>query len=156
MIFNMTLKRYKYDLTEWSLEDLMRNVQLLTGAHCACQFTAVDIRFTRKGTTLSFDKVKQCSIDISMSSSHVIGILVNTSVHCSVMTKVCSHQVTLVLACPTRGTHVCTWNHHQSGSSVHVTQGTRDVMILKTVGKYPIWLTFIFSSIYSSSSLKPV
>ena len=133
-----------------------KNVPGLTSAHCACQFTAVDIRFTRKGTTCSFDKIKQCTITIGMSSWDIIRILINTSVHCTVMTMVFSHQVSFVLARPTRGTHVCTWNHHLSGSCVHVTQGTRNVVFVKTAGKYSCCMNLIFSTIYSSSRLKPV
>ena len=81
-----------------------------------------------------------------MCSSCVVRVFIYASVHCTIVTIILCHQVSFVLACPPRGTHVTTWYHHLRTTCCHVTYSTWNIVVVQTAWIYAR-LCFIFSSV---------
>ena len=89
----------------------MLNNLYSTSAYCACQLFSCNIRFTGKCATYSFNEIKQSSVKISVGSLCVVRVFIHASIHCAMVSIIFCHQVSFVLACPSRETHVTTWYH---------------------------------------------
>ncbi len=118
----------------------------LTSAYCACQLMPCDIRFPGKCATSSFNKIKQSAVKVCVSSSRVIRIFIDASIHRTIVIVIFSHQVPFVLACPSRGTHITTWYHDLCSTFGHMTHGTCDIVVVQTAGIYASRECFIFSA----------
>ena len=108
-------------------------------------------KVTGKWATYSFNEIKQSAIEISVSSSCVVRVFIHASVHCTIVFIIFSHQVSFVLTCPSRRTHVSTWYHHLWSTCCHVTHSTWGIVVVQTA-----WVNsrfwFIFSSINCGNS----
>ena len=71
-----------------------------------------------------------------MRSSCVVRVFIHASVHCAMVSRTVGNQVSFVLACPSRGTHVTTWYHHLCSTCCHVTYSTWDIVLEETAGIY--------------------
>jgi hypothetical protein len=123
----------------------------LTSTYCACQLMPWDIRFAGKWATTSFNEKEHRAVEISVRSSSVIRIFIHAGIHRTRMKCWMSfcHQVSFVLACPSRGTLVTTWYHHLWSTSGHMTYGTWDIVVVQTAGIYASRVCLIFSTMYS-------
>ena len=128
------------DVLSFGVCNLIKKVQFswtsLTTAYYACQFIPLNVRFTGKWTTISFNEVKQSAIQINVSSPCVVRVFIHASVHCAIVIVFRLHQVSFVLACPSCGTHVTTWYHHLWRTCSHITHSTWDIMVVQTVRIY--------------------
>ena len=91
----------------------------------------------RSHTQKKLDGYFYCDFILSKSAAmYVVRVFIHASVHCAIMTSTVGHQVSFVLACPSRRTHVTTWYHHLCSTCCHVTYSTWDIVLEDTTGIY--------------------
>ena len=106
----------------------------------------------REVSHILLQRKKQSAVNISVGSSCVVRVFIHASVHCAMVIVFLRHQVSFVLACPSRGTHVTTWYHHLWSTCSHMTHCTWDVVVVQTPGIYSKWICLILSSINTGTT----
>jgi hypothetical protein len=107
----------------------------LTSAYCAWQLAPVDIWWTGKWATFSFNEIKQCAVFICTTISYGNRAFIHACIHCTIVSVSFRHEVSFVLKSPSHWTHVTTWYHDLRSTLRDMTNCTWNIVLEQVAGK---------------------